>query len=51
MPETAGELATGERAVVGRHEGIFNFTCRPAQGIGRNGAPIGPVAALRAHIL
>src|SRR5579863_4537972 len=34
MPETAGELVTADGAVVGRHEGISNFTVGQRKGLG-----------------
>jgi tRNA-uridine 2-sulfurtransferase len=34
MPETAGELVTAGGQVVGRHDGIFNFTVGQRKGLG-----------------
>jgi tRNA-specific 2-thiouridylase len=34
LPETAGELATASGEVLGRHEGIFNFTVGQRKGLG-----------------
>ena len=34
MPETAGDLVTADGAVVGRHEGIANFTVGQRKGLG-----------------
>ena len=42
MPETAGELVTANGAVVGWHEGIFNFTVGQRKGLGGTGRPSGP---------
>ena len=45
MPETAGELVASSGEVIGRHEGIFNFTVGQRKGLG----VASPVAALRAE--
>ncbi|MGA3335201.1 MAG: tRNA 2-thiouridine(34) synthase MnmA [Terracidiphilus sp.] len=42
MPEAAGELVTANGAVVGRHEGIFNFTVGQRKGLGGTMRPSGP---------
>ncbi|HET7103759.1 MAG TPA: tRNA 2-thiouridine(34) synthase MnmA [Terracidiphilus sp.] len=34
VPETAGELVTADGAVLGRHDGIFNFTVGQRKGLG-----------------
>ena len=34
VPETAGELVTANGEVIGRHEGIFNFTVGQRKGLG-----------------
>jgi len=34
LPETAGELVTSDGEVLGRHEGIFNFTVGQRKGLG-----------------
>src|SRR5208282_6077982 len=34
VPETAGELVTSDGKVLGRHEGIFNFTVGQRKGLG-----------------
>jgi tRNA-specific 2-thiouridylase len=34
LPETAGELVASDGAVLGRHEGIFNFTVGQRKGLG-----------------
>jgi tRNA-specific 2-thiouridylase len=34
LPETAGELVTPDGTVLGRHEGIFNFTVGQRKGLG-----------------
>ena len=34
MPETAGELVAASGEVIGRHEGIFNFTVGQRKGLG-----------------
>jgi tRNA-specific 2-thiouridylase len=34
LPETAGELVTSSGAVLGQHEGIFNFTVGQRKGLG-----------------
>ncbi len=34
MPETAGELVTASGAVIGQHDGIFNFTVGQRKGLG-----------------
>ena len=34
LPETAGELAGADGAILGRHEGIFNFTVGQRKGLG-----------------
>ena len=34
LPETAGELANSDGQVLGRHEGIFNFTVGQRKGLG-----------------
>jgi tRNA-specific 2-thiouridylase len=34
LPETAGELVTADGKVLGRHEGIFNFTVGQRKGLG-----------------
>ncbi|MGA3135551.1 MAG: tRNA 2-thiouridine(34) synthase MnmA [Terracidiphilus sp.] len=36
VPETAGELVTSKGEVLGRHEGIFNFTVGQRKGLGVN---------------
>ena len=35
MPETAGELVASSGEVIGRHEGISNFTVGQRKGLGR----------------
>jgi tRNA-specific 2-thiouridylase len=42
MPETAGELVASSGEVIGRHEGIFNFTVGQRKGLGVAGHPLGP---------
>jgi tRNA-uridine 2-sulfurtransferase len=42
IPETAGELVAPSGEVVGRHEGIFNFTVGQRKGLGAVGRPHGP---------
>ncbi len=42
IPETAGELVAPSGEVVGRHEGIFNFTVGQRKGLGAVGRPQGP---------
>ncbi len=42
MPETAGELVSSNGEVMGRHEGIFNFTVGQRKGLGTVGRPQGP---------
>jgi tRNA-specific 2-thiouridylase len=42
MPETAGELVASNGEVIGRHEGIFNFTVGQRKGLGMAGRPLGP---------
>jgi tRNA-uridine 2-sulfurtransferase len=34
MPETAGELVASDGEIIGRHEGIFNFTVGQRKGLG-----------------
>jgi tRNA-specific 2-thiouridylase len=34
LPETAGEMVSSEGKVIGRHEGIFNFTVGQRKGLG-----------------
>ena len=38
MPETAGELVASSGEVIGRHEGIFNFTVGQRKGLGVAGS-------------
>jgi tRNA-specific 2-thiouridylase len=42
MPATAGELIAANGEVMGRHEGIFNFTVGQRKGLGAIGRPQGP---------
>ena len=42
MPETAGELLASSGEVIGRHEGIFNFTVGQRKGLSMAARPPGP---------
>ncbi len=42
MPETAGELVAAAGEVLGRHEGIFNFTVGQRKGLSAAERPLGP---------
>ncbi len=42
MPESAGELVAASGEVVGRHEGIFNFTVGQRKGLSAAERPLGP---------